>query len=157
MEINVLFDAGLEDCLDAGWIQSIAEQALVAQGVGDDVEMGLVIASQQRVKELNKTYRGKDEPTDVLAFAAGEEAGAGLPPFVQPPDGILHLGEVVIGYPQAVKQAEEHMHSIAREVAILIIHGVLHLLGYDHNEPEPARQMAAREAAILNIIEGGLD
>jgi probable rRNA maturation factor len=157
MEINVLFDAGLENCLDAGWIQSIAEQALVAQGVGDDVEIGLVIASQQRVQELNKTYRGKDEPTDVLAFAAGEEAGAGLPPFVQPPDGILHLGEVVIGYPQAVKQAEEHMHSIVREVAILIIHGVLHLLGYEHDEPESACQMAAREAAILEIVEGGLD
>jgi probable rRNA maturation factor len=157
MEINILFDAGLEDCLDASWIQSIAEQALVAQGVGDDVEMGLVIASQQRVKELNKTYRGKDEPTDVLAFATREGVGAGLPPFVQPPDGVLHLGEVIIGYPQAVKQAEEHMHSIEREIAILIIHGVLHLLGYDHNEPEPARQIAAREAAILNIIEGGLD
>jgi probable rRNA maturation factor len=158
MEINILFDAGLEDCLDAGWIQSIAEQALVAQGVGDDVEMGLVIASQQRVQELNKTYRGKDEPTDVLAFAMLPESSAEQESsFATPPDGMKHLGEVIIGYPQAVKQAEEHMHSIAREVAILIIHGVLHLLGYDHNEPEPAHQMAAREAAILDIVEGGLD
>jgi probable rRNA maturation factor len=121
------------------------------------VEMGLVIASQQRVKELNKTYRGKDEPTDVLAFAAREEDGADLPPFVQPPDGVLHLGEVIIGYPQAVKQAEEHMHSIKREIAILVIHGVLHLLGYEHDEPEPARKMAAREAEVLKIVEGGLD
>jgi probable rRNA maturation factor len=157
MEIDVLFDEGFEDCLDAGWIRSIAEQALVTQGIGGGVEMGLVIASQQRVKELNKTYRGKDEPTDVLAFATREEDGADLPPFVQPPDGVLHLGEVIIGYPQAVKQAEEHMHSIKREIAILVIHGVLHLLGYEHDEPEPARKMAAREAEVLKIVEGGLD
>jgi probable rRNA maturation factor len=157
MEIDVLFDVGIEDCLDAGWIQSIAEQALIAQGIGGGVEMGLVIASQQRVQELNKTYRSKDESTDVLAFAAREEASADLPPFVQPPDGVIHLGEVIIGYPQAVKQAGEHQHSVKREVAILIIHGVLHLLGYEHDKPEPTRQMAAREAAILKIVEGGLD
>jgi probable rRNA maturation factor len=156
MEIGVLFDEGLEDCLDAGWIQSIAEQALIAQGIGDDVEMGLVVASQKRVQELNKTYRGKDGPTDVLAFSAREGAGADLPPFVQPPDGVLHLGEVIICYPYAVKQAEEHMHSIEMEIAILIIHGVLHLLGYEHDEPELARQMAAREAAILEIVKGDL-
>ncbi len=152
MEINIIFDAGLEDCLDAGWIKGIVKSALAAQGIGDDVEMGLVIASQERVQELNKTYLGKDEPTDVLAFSAREELGADLPPFVPPPDGVLHLGEVIISYPQAVKQAEEHLHSIKREVAILVIHGVLHLLGYDHGEPELARQMAAREATILKLV-----
>ena len=158
MEINILFDNGLEECLDRGWIQGIAEQALSAQGAEPSVEMGLVIANQQRVQELNKTYLGKDEPTDVLAFAMLPESSTeqGLS-FATPPDGIKHLGEVIICYPQAVKQAGEHLHSIRKEMAILIIHGVLHLLGYDHGEPEPARQMAAREAAILKIVEGGLD
>ena len=158
MEINILFDEGLEGCLDAAWVEGIVKQALITQGIRGDVEMGLVIASQQRVQELNKTYRGKDKPTDVLSFAMLPEPAAGQEAiFATPPDGITHLGEVIISYPQAVKQAEEHRHSIKREAAILIIHGVLHLLGYDHIEPEPASRMAAREAAILEIVEGGLD
>jgi probable rRNA maturation factor len=72
-----------------------------------------------------------------------------------PPDGVLHLGEVIIAYPQAVIQAEEHRHSVKREVAILIIHGVLHLLGYRDDKPELKRLMSTREREILSYIEGG--
>jgi len=156
MEINVLIDEDLEGNLEASWLQSVAQQILVAQGVGADAELGLVIATQQRVQQLNRNYLGRDEPTDVLAFSAREEVGADLSPFVQPPDGVLHLGEVIISYPQAVIQAEEHQHSIKKELAILIIHGVLHLLGYEHDKPELERQMRAREGEILSYIEGGL-
>jgi len=157
MEINVLIDEGLEVCLEVSWLQSVAEQVLVAQEAGADVEMGLVIATKERVQQLNKSYRGKDEPTDVLAFSMlpGEQIlGADFPPFVIPPDGVLHLGEVIISYPQAVIQAGEHQHSIKKEIAILIIHGVLHLLGYEHDKPEPKHRMRAREAEILSCIEG---
>lgn len=156
MEINVLIDEDLEVNLEVSWLQSIAQQVLVAQGVGADVELGLVIATQERVQQLNRDYRGWDEPTDVLAFSAREEVGADLPPFVPPPDGVLHLGEVIISYPQAVIQAQEHQHSIKKELAILILHGVLHLLGYEHDKPELERLMRAREAEILSYIEGGL-
>jgi len=69
---------------------------------------------------------------------------------------VLHLGEVIISYPQAVIQAMEHQHSIEREIAILIIHGVLHLLGYEHDKPELEHQMRAKEAEILSYIEGGI-
>ncbi len=152
MEINVLIDEGLEDCLDIGWLESIAEQALIAQNAGSNVELGLVITSQERVQQLNRSYLGKDEPTDVLAFSmlpAAEEIGADFPPFVTPPDGVVHLGEVIISYPQAVIQAEEQHHSIRNEIATLIIHGVLHLLGYEDDNPELKRQMSARETEIL--------
>lgn len=152
MEINVLIDGDFERCPETGWLQSIAEQVLIAQGTGSDVELGLVITTQERVQELNRSYRGEDKPTDVLAFymiPAAEETGAESPFFVAPPDGVLHLGEVIISYPQAVIQAKEHQHSIKKETAILIIHGVLHLLGYDHDKPEPERRMRAREAEIL--------
>ena len=155
MEINVLVDEDIEGCPEVSWLRGVAEQALVAQGAGSGVELGLVIASQERVQGLNRSYRGKDEPTDVLAFSAREEVGADFPPFVQPPDGVLHLGEVIISYPQAIMQAEEHQHSVKKEVAILIIHGVLHLLGYEHDEPERERQMRARETEILNQVERG--
>jgi len=156
MELNVLIDEDLWGDLEVSWLQSIARQVLVAQGVGAEVEMGLVIATQQRVQQLNRDYLGRDEPTDVLAFSTREEIGADLPPFVPPPDGVLHLGEVIISYPQAVIQAEERRHSIKKEIAILIIHGVLHLLGYEHDKPGLKRQMRAREAEILSHIEGGL-
>jgi len=149
MEINVLVDEGFEGCPEASWLRSVVEQVLIAQGVGSDVELGLVITSQERVQQLNKSYRGKDEPTDVLAFYMTSAAGEA---FVAPPDGVRHLGEVIISYPQAVIQAKEHQHSIKKELAILIIHGVLHLLGYDHEEPELERRMRGREADILSQI-----
>lgn len=161
MEINVLIEQGLEEHLGVSWLQSIAEQALVAQDAGSGLELGLVITGQERVQQLNRSYLGKDEPTDVLSFsmlpeplASGEsEASA---PFVAPPDGVVHLGEVIVSYPQAQIQAGQHRHSVKREIAVLIIHGVLHLLGYDHDKPEPERRMKAREKEILSCIEGEL-
>jgi len=155
MEINVLIDEGFEGCIDTVWLHRVAERVLVAQGVSSNAELGLVIASQERVRQLNRDYLGKDRPTDVLAFAMLPEPSAQemLPPFVIPPDGVLHFGEVIISYPQAVIQAEEHRHSAKRELAILIIHGILHLLGYEHDKPALKRKMTAREADILSYIE----
>jgi len=153
MEINVLIDDDFEGMLEAGWLEGIAEHVLIAQNVGSAVELGLVITSQERVWQLNRSYRGKDEPTDVLAFSITEEKGADSSPFIAPPDGVLHLGEVIIAYPQAVKQAEEHQHSVKKEIATLVIHGVLHLLGYDDEEPELRRQMLDRGEEILSSIE----
>ena len=159
MDIDVLIDEGLEGCLEVHWLQSVVEQVLVAQGVSSAVELSLVIAGQERVQELNRDYRGKDEPTDVLAFAmlpAEENLEADSPSFVAPPDGVLHMGEVIIAYPQVVIQAAEHQHSIEKEATILIVHGVLHLLGYEHDKPELERDMRARELEIITHIEEGV-
>lgn len=155
VEINVLIDDEFEGCPEMNWLQGMAEQVLVAERAGSNVELGLVIASQERVRELNRSYLGRDEPTDVLAFSMLPAGGA--PPFVQPPDGVLHLGEVIISYPQAVIQAKEHGHSVKREVAILIIHGVLHLLGYEDEKPELKLLMSTREREILSYIENTLE
>ncbi len=153
MEINVLIDDGFEGCLEVSWLRSVVEQVLIAQSADSNVELGLVITGQERVQQLNLGYLGRDVPTDVLAFSAMEEAGVDSPPFVTPPDGVSHLGEVIISYPQAVIQAEEHHHSVKKEVAILIIHGILHLLGYEHDKPALKRLMSAREEEILSHIE----
>jgi probable rRNA maturation factor len=153
MEINVLVDESLEDFIEVDWLGSVAKQVLVAQKAGSEVELGLVITTQARVQQLNLSYRGRDEPTDVLAFSATAEIGTDAPPFVMPPDGVFHLGEVIISYPQAIAQAEEQRHSVKREIAILIIHGILHLLGYEHDKPELERQMSARAEEILDSIE----
>ena len=151
VEINVLVDEGFTGCPDVSWLQGVAERVLAAQGVGSQAELGLVITGQERIQELNRSYLGKDRPTDVIAFhmlPAEEDV-----PFVQPPDGVLHLGEVVISYPQAVIQAEQQVHSISKEITILTIHGILHLLGYQDEKPELRRRMAAREAEVLGLIE----
>jgi probable rRNA maturation factor len=154
MEINVLVDEELGGKLEAGWLRGVAEQALVALGVGNNTELGLFIATGERVKQLNRDYLGRDEPTDVLAFSSSEEATSDLPSFVQPPDGVLHLGEVIISYPQAVRQAEEYKHPVKREILILIIHGVLHLLGYEHDSPERELKMKAREEEVMGYMGG---
>ena len=159
MEINVLIDEAFEGCPEVSWLRSVAEQVLIAQRADPQAELGLVIVGQEKVQQLNLKYLDRDEPTDVLAFsmlpepATGEEAKADLPHFVVPPDGVSHLGEVIVSYPQAVLQAEEQRHSVKKEIAILIIHGILHFLGYDHVEPVLERQMRTREAEILGSIE----
>ena len=153
MEVSILIEGDFVGCPEASWLQSVSEQVLSAQGTSADVEFGLVIISQEKVRQLNKSYRGKDEPTDVLAFAMFAKEDNGSPYFILPPEGMPPLGEVIISYPQAVIQAKERRHSIKKEIAILIIHGVLHLLGYDHDDPEPERQMRAKEEEILSSIE----
>jgi len=156
VEINVLVEEDFQGQVDVGWLQRVAEQALVAQGADPRSELGLVIAGEETVRELNQRYLGRDEPTDVLAFGllpgVGEE---GALPFVPPPDGIPHLGEVIISYPQALAQAREQRHSVEREMAILLIHGILHLLGYDHDTPELEEVMRTREKEILEQVERG--
>lgn len=154
MEINVLIEEGLEGCLEVSWLESIAQKILIAAGVDSRAEFGLVIVGQERIHQLNLSYLGEDEPTDVLAFSMlPQPSQENYPPFVTPPDGLQHLGEVIIAYPQAVIQAEEHQHSIKREIAILLIHGVLHLLGSEHDNPEQEHKMQTQELEILSKIE----
>ena len=155
MEINITIDGEYEGCPEADWFQCVIRQVLDAQNASSNAEIGLLITGQERVQELNRAYRGEDRPTDVLAFymTSEEEKREGESErFVVAPDGFAHLGEVVISYPQAVIQAQERGHATGKELAILIIHGVLHLLGYDHERPEQKREMADIEPAILHKL-----
>jgi probable rRNA maturation factor len=154
MEINVLIEDGLEIEPDSEWLQRVIEKPLVMEDAPSVVEISLVITGQERIQELNRDYRGQDRPTDVLSFALSEEkAGEEDEPFIGPPDGVVHLGEVIISYPQAVMQAAESGHSVKREMAVLIVHGVLHILGYDHEKAEMEPAMQAREKEVLAEIE----
>jgi probable rRNA maturation factor len=154
MEINVLFDTGFEEILPEVWLRAIAEKVLEMENQ-PDAEMGLVITGQDKISQLNEKYLGHAGPTDVLAFALNESPGEVVFPV---PDGddTLHLGEVIISYPQAEKQAGAHRHSVKTEMAILIIHGTLHLLGYDHGQPEDKKKMHAREKFIRKWVEENL-
>jgi probable rRNA maturation factor len=155
MEIDILIDEGLEGCLEVAWLEGIAVEILLAENADPGSELGLVITDQEKIRELNLVHLGEDRPTDVLSFPMlpDSEDEEDSVDFVTPPDGIDHLGEVIISYPQAVIQAEEHGHSVQKEVVTLVIHGVLHLLGYDHDEPEREGRMRTRESEILARIE----
>lgn len=154
MEINVLFDEGVATDIEPSWLESVTGLVLAAEKVASEAEVGLVITTQERVRQLNRDYRALDEPTDVLAFAAGEQA-ADAPSFIPPPDGVRHLGEVIISYPQALAQAEDHGHPLRKELLILLVHGLLHLLGYDHEDETEESRMQTREKELLSLIEGG--
>jgi probable rRNA maturation factor len=88
---------------------------------------------------------GIDAPTDVLAFSAQEETEI----FVVAPETVEYLGDVIVSYPRAVAQAGEARHEVEQELDLLIVHGLLHLLGYDHAEEEEKTLMWARQEAIL--------
>jgi probable rRNA maturation factor len=135
------------------WLRLVVETALAAAGTSAPVDIGLVVAGDDTVRNLNRTYRAIDSTTDVLAFALAETGSDGGEHFVMPPDGALHLGEIIISYPQAERQAEEQHHPLKRELALLVAHGVLHLLGYDHEEPVAEQSMRAMEARVLDAIE----
>ena len=133
---------------------------------GRRLQVGLVVAEDDTLRRLNRDYRGVDEVTDVLAFCGthpgrwlgdeprpSDEEGEGeSATFVMPPQGPLPLGEVVISYPQAQRQARQQGHSTEREMALLVVHGVLHLIGYDHAEPGDEAVMKAKEMEALGRV-----
>jgi probable rRNA maturation factor len=147
-EIEIFVEEEFRGVVNGGWVKKIVRQVLKAEGVAPPYEVSLVFTNSETVKQLNRDYRGVDEPTDVLAFYMLPQKGADSS-FAFPPDGITRLGEVIISYPQAVEQAKEQGHSLEKELALLVTHGILHLLGYDHEEPEDERKMRAREKELL--------
>jgi probable rRNA maturation factor len=145
------------------WLRSAVEAALrVAMPDGPVCQVGLVITDDQTVRGLNRDFRGLDEVTDVLAFSAshaGQWEGeadvpgdSGEPAFVLPPDQPPPLGEVIISYPQAQRQASERGEPLDQELALLIVHGVLHLAGHDHLEPQAEAEMQGKERAALEAM-----
>ena len=156
MEINVLFDEGFEGASTRHWLIEVAGKALTAENQ-TDVEMGILITGQERMRQLHLEYMGEDSPPTCCRSPCGKKARRTRPISFSPPGDAAHLGEVIISYPQAEIQAAEHGHSTKKEVAILLIHGVLHLLGYDHDEPERQKKMQAREKAILKLVSEGLN
>lgn len=110
-----------------------------------DAELSIALIGDAEMHALNRDWRGKDRPTDVLAFALREGEDAALHPDV--------LGDVVISLDTAARQAAARGHAVADEVRVLLAHGILHLLGYDHERsPAEARRMFAKQRALLRAI-----
>ena len=147
--------------VSASWLEAVCLLVLTQEGIAQ--HFSLVIADDDTVRALNAEYRGLDKTTDVLSFAfdnAGEYYGEGAAPsrwsvddeFVLPPGESAGLGEVIVSYPQAARQAQHAGHPVERELALLVIHGILHLMGHDHMDDDDARVMQDKERRAMERV-----
>ena len=169
-EIDISVAEPYHQELSEEWLRMVMEAVLVeALPQSEPSQVGLVITDDATVQELNRQFRGLDEVTDVLSFSAshsGHWAGevqeteeedinsedTGAFPFALPPGEPSPLGEVIISFPQTQRQAQERNCPVEQELALLIVHGVLHLVGYDHVGPEDEAGMQAKERSALAVV-----
>jgi len=128
--------------VDEDLLRDLADYALKYEGVSEGAELSVALVDEDKIRELNATYRGKDSATDVLSFSseAFEEEAEEVPQL---------LGDVVICPSVASRQAQEYGQTFEQEMTLLLTHGILHLLGYDHITDEDAGEMEAHEKDIL--------
>ena len=139
-------------------IKKLLQGALKSLGQPvNDIEMSLSFVGAEEIKELNKQYRDIDAVTDVLSFPTVDnperkvmEKSAFSLDSINPETGKLNIGDVIICLERAKEQAAEYNHSLKRELCFLSLHGLLHLLGYDHMTAEDEQQMTALQDEILN-------
>ncbi len=141
--IEVLDELELDSDLKQTVI-SVAQAALLQEGCAGDATIR--ITDGETVRELNRTYRNIDSETDVLSFPAQE--GESL---LCVPD--RYLGDIAISLPRAKLQAEEYGHSLKRELSFLTVHGILHLIGYDHVDEAERKKMFDKQEQILEKME----
>ena len=120
-----------------------AGQVLAEMKTAGDNDLGIVIGSESLLHRLNLKYRKVDSATDVLSFPSGE---------VDPDTSHLYLGDIVISLPRAEAQAIAEGHPLADELVLLVVHGTLHLLGYDHEQENDKEPMQVAQDAILKQL-----
>ncbi len=129
--------------IDPLLLQRAAGEVMDYIGGDMDVDITIILTDDAQIHELNKQYRGIDAPTDVLSFPSGD---------TDPDSNRLYLGDVVISYPRAQAQAEAEGHPVEAELQLLVVHGVLHLSGYDHVEEQGKSGMRAAQSEILVLL-----
>jgi probable rRNA maturation factor len=144
MQLDVQVEEPFVSAVSPDWLRSAARATLDQSGAKPiQAALALVVTDDEALRALNRAYLGIDAPTDVLSF------GGESPDFVSAPDAEPYLGDVVISYPRAQAQAEAAGHPVEAELALLVVHGVLHLLGYDHVRSDDRAAMWERQAHIL--------
>ena len=136
-------------------IRRVIRTALAAEGVDFPCEVDVLLTNDSGIHAINREMRQVDRPTDVLSFPEFDLTPGQLPGAedADPGTGLVPLGDMVISMERAAAQAKEYGHSGRRELAYLVVHSVLHLLGYDHLDEGPQKaQMRAREEAILGQL-----
>jgi len=123
-------------------LRRAARAVLRRHGLEGKAALTVALVDEETIRRLQRAYRGVDAPTDVLSFPIGVE--------ISP--GVRYLGDVVIAFPYAARQARREGHPLEGELALLTVHGVLHLLGYDHDTPPARRRMWAIQREILREL-----
>lgn len=165
LELQIVVDEDLSpeaEALLAMWDQleplwrRAAAQAAACCDLGEDAQVCLTVTDDARIQALNRQFRGVDRATDVLSFPLQDyvcPGGERVEPAERDPDtGVLALGDIVIALEHVTDQAERYGHSPLREAAFLLVHGMLHLLGYDHMTPEQEGPMFAKQEEVLACI-----
>jgi probable rRNA maturation factor len=143
-DITIEIEADLP--VAAAELRAVVEMALLAALAGEETaaELSVLFTGSDHIQQLNRDFLGTDKPTDVLSFPAG----VALPGMVLP--GMpRYLGDIAIAVPVALAQAEAAGHGFLDEVALLVVHGLLHLLGYDHATPDEQAAMWQVQDAVL--------
>ncbi|HVN56209.1 MAG TPA: rRNA maturation RNase YbeY [Anaerolineaceae bacterium] len=138
--ITVEISDTFQEMVDPAWLEEAAQAALSEEEAPESSELSIVIGDDEMLQTLNLQYLGINSPTDVLSFPSEEK---------DPESGNLYLGDIILSYPRASEQAEAGGHPVKAELQLLVIHGVLHLLGYDHSEVEERELMWGKQASIL--------
>ena len=136
-------------------IRKVIRTALAAEGVDFPCEVDVLLTNDSGIHAINREMRQVDRPTDVLSFPEFDLTPGQLPGAedADPGTGLVPLGDMVISMERVAAQAKEYGHSNRRELSYLVVHSVLHLLGYDHLDEGPQKaQMRAREEAILGEL-----
>jgi probable rRNA maturation factor len=129
-------------------LRAVCENVLRGEGFAGPCLLTLSIVTDDEIHRINSEHRGVDRPTDVLSFSLVDPTLDAWG-FVTPPGEPRELGDVIVSYPRVLAQAEEYGHAPERELAYLVAHGLLHILGHDHEEEAERAVMRAREEAAL--------
>lgn len=144
--IDIIVSEEFEGQVDAAMLEKAAQLALLRESAPDPADLAIAIENDEQLRQLNLQFLNVDSPTDVLSFPANEQ---------DPETGRLYLGDIIISLERARAQSVVAGHPLESELQLLVVHGVLHLLGHDHYEPEEKARMWAAQAEILNQL--GLD
>jgi probable rRNA maturation factor len=151
IELDIMVESGDWGTLDEAepLAQKAAEAAtLVAGRDGEALEVSVMLTDDTQIRELNRTWRGKDRATNVLSFPSPEPPGIVLSGNGAP----RHLGDIALAYETLAREAEEESKPLAHHFAHLVVHGVLHLLGYDHEVEAEAERMEDLEVRALSTL-----
>ena len=163
-QVNIHIFEEFHDSVTPEWVRAVVTGVLSVEPEWSDESVSVVIADDESVAELNRAHRGLEETTDVLSFSnrhSGKYYGddeehtlSGYDTeFVLPPGFSADLGEVIVSYPQVERQAREAGHTAQKELAIMLAHGILHLLGYDHErQAEAAEMLALQHKAVVALF-----
>jgi probable rRNA maturation factor len=128
---------------DLDFLEQAASLALRSHERFPSIEISLLITDDEQLRDLNRRFMGHDTATDVLSFPAGE---------IDPDSQALYLGDVALSLPRALAQAEAGGHALQSELQLLVVHGVLHLSGYDHANTDQKEHMWEAQAGILSQL-----